>query len=382
MRHAKSGEWWNNDPQRALANNSAVYAEKPGIGIFMEEWQALYNSKSGERGIFNREAARKAAELCGRDASQVVGTNPCGEISLRDKGFCNLSSIMVQPNDTLDDLLAKAEIAAILGTWQSTVTNFVYLSPKWKQNADEERLLGVSMTGCLDHPVLSHTTAKAAEWLNAMRDRVREVNAREAARFGIPAAAASCCVKPEGTVSQLTDTASGLHPRYAPYYIRRVRADGKDPLANVMREQGFPCEVDVMQPSNLVFSFPIKAPEHAVFRDDRTALEQLEYWMMMRKEWCDGHNPSVTIYVKEHEWLEVGAWVYENFDDVCGISFLPHSDHTYQQAPYTECTQEEYETSVAAMPTYIDYDALGRLETEDHTTGTQTLACTAGGCDI
>jgi ribonucleoside-triphosphate reductase (thioredoxin) len=383
MRYAKSGEWWNDNPQRALANNSVAYTEKPAMGAFMREWQALYESKSGERGVFNREAAKKYAAESGRDPNHEFISNPCCEISLRETGqMCNLSSVVVRPEDTLDTLMDKVEIATILGTMQATATNFVYLSPRWKSNCDDERLLGVSMSGAMDHPLLQSFSTDAEEWLSALSQHAKLINAQYAAMFGINKAAAITCVKPEGTSSQLNDTASGLHPRYAPYYIRRVRADSKDPLAQVMREQDFPCEEDVMQPTNLVFSFPIKAPEHAVFRDDRTAIEQLEYWLMWKKYWCDSHNPSVTIYVKEHEWFAVGAWVYENFDDVCGLSFLPHSDHSYQQAPYEECSEHEYEQLAAVMPSEINYEALRLLETSDRTTGTQEYACSAGGCEL
>lgn len=383
MRYAKSGEWWNDNPQRALSNNSVAYTEKPPIGSFMREWQSLYDSKSGERGVFNREAAKKYAAATGRDPNHEFISNPCCEISLRDTGqMCNLTSVVVRPDDTLESLADKVEIATILGTMQATATNFVYLSPRWKENCEEERLLGVSMSGATDHPVLQNVSAEAKQWLDTLSQRARATNATCAALFNINRAAAITCVKPEGTSSQLNDTASGLHVRYAPYYIRRVRADGKDPLAVVMREQGFPCEEDVMQPTNLVFSFPVKAPEHSLFRDDKNALEQLEYWLMWKQHWCDSHNPSVTIYVKEHEWLDVGAWVYKNFDDVCGLSFLPHSDHTYRQAPYEECTKEQYEALAAIMPDNIDYEALGALETTDTTTGTQEYACSAGGCEL
>jgi len=289
---------------------------------------------------------------------------------------------VVRTTDTLEVLKQKAEVAAILGTMQSTLTNFVYLSPEWKANCDEERLLGVSMTGCLDHPVLSKTSEEAARWLTEMSAVVSEANKKWAKIFNIPESKATRCFKPSGTVSQLVDSASGIHPRYAPHYIRRVRADSKDPLAQAMKEQGYPCEQDVMQPSNLVFSFPIKAPGSSVFRDDRTAIEQLEYWLMLRTYWCDGHNPSVTIYVKEHEWLEVGAWVYKNFDDVCGISFLPHSNHTYMQAPYEEITEEQYESMRNQMPKGINYEHLSSLEITDHTTGIREFACTAGGCEL
>lgn len=306
----------------------------------------------------------------------------CGEILLRDTGqFCNLSTVVIRADDTFESLKKKVRLATIYGTLQSSLTNFVYLSEIWKKNCEEERLLGVSMTGGLDHPVLKSVSDESKQWLEDLRKYAREVNAEWAKKLGINASAAITCNKPEGTSSQLCDSASGIHPRYAPYYIRRVRADVKDPLATVMREQGFPCEEAIGNPSTLVFSFPIKAPEGSVFRDDRTAIEQLEYWLMWKQYWCD-HNPSVTIYVKEHEWFSVGAWVYEHFDEVCGISFLPHSDHCYQQAPYEECTKEQYEEMMNALPNGIDYKKLEEIETIDMTTGSQEYACVAGACEI
>jgi ribonucleoside-diphosphate reductase alpha chain len=289
---------------------------------------------------------------------------------------------MVREYDTLEDLMQKVEIATILGTMQATLTNFPYLSPRWKKNCEDERLIGVSLSGATDHPVLQRVSKEAESWLEVLSEKVIEVNKKYAKIFKINSAAASRCSQPAGNSSQLTDIASGLHTRYSPYYYRRVRADKNDPLAKVMMEQGFPCEQDVMQPANLVFTFPVKAPETALFRDDMTAIEQLEYWMMWKKHWCDSHNPSCTIYVKEHEWFEVGSWVYKNFDEVCGISFLPYSDHCYAQAPYQECSREEYEALLAVMPEVIDYEALSRIEVTDHTTSTQTLACTAGGCEL
>jgi ribonucleoside-triphosphate reductase (thioredoxin) len=383
MRTAKSGNWWETAPQRMLANNSVAYTEKPTIGSFMQEWQSLYNSKSGERGISNREATRRACVATNRDPNHDWIFNPCHEIALRATGqMCNLSSVMVREHDTLESLMEKVEVATILGTMQATLTDFPYLSPKWKINCEEERLIGVSLSGATDHPLLQKVSEEAREWLHTLRDHVGVVNRKYAAMLGINEAAAKTCNQPAGNSSQLTDIASGLHDRYAPYYIRRVRADAKDPLATVMRAQGFACEEDVMSPSTLVFSFPVKSPDSASIRDTRTALEQLEYWMMWKKDWCDSHNPSITVYVREHEWLEVGAWVYANFDDVCGISFLPHSDHCYVQAPYQECTKEEYYKALSSTPTFIDYEALGLLETEDHTTGVQQLACVSGNCEL
>jgi ribonucleoside-diphosphate reductase alpha chain len=383
MRHAKSGDWWVNDAQRGLANNSVAYTEKPTVGAFMQEWMALYNSKSGERGISNRQVVKRACEATGRDPNYEWLFNPCHEISLRESGqMCNLSSVMVRPDDTFETLKEKVEVATILGTFQATLTDFKYLSPRWKKNCEEERLIGVSLSGAMDHPVLQSVSDEAKEWLHMLREHVKEVNLDYAKQLGINPAAARTCNQPAGNSSQLNDIASGLHPRYAFYYIRRVRADEKDPLATVMRAQGFPCEQDVMQKSTLVFSFPVKAPANAVFRDDRTAIQQLEYWKMWKQDWCDSHNPSITVYVKEHEWVEVGAWIFENFDDVCGISFLPHSDHTYQQAPYEEITEEEYLELQAKMPEGIDYEALGKLETVDQTTGSQEYACVGGACEI
>jgi len=381
MRHAKSGEWWNTDPQRMLANNSVCYTEKPNIGTFMREWESLYMSRSGERGIFNREAARKLCEKIGRDPNHEFGCNPCSEILLRSGQFCNLTEIVVRPDDTLDTLKEKAEIASILGTWQATLTNFAYLPPIWKQNCDEERLLGVSLTGLMDHPLLSEVSPESRKALSTLRDHVKVVNKTWAKRLGINPAAATTCVKPSGTVSQLVDSASGLHPRYAPYYIRRVRSSVKDPLTQTMLEAGFPCEPDVMSSANMVFSFPMKAPEGAVMRDDRSAIDQLEHWLMIQVDWCE-HKPSITVYVRENEWLEVGAWVYKHFDLVSGVSFLPHSDHSYMQAPYEEISQETYETLVAKMPEALPLDILARIEKGDMTTGTREFACAGGACEI
>jgi len=383
MRYAKSGEWWVTDPQRALANNSTAYTEKPTTGAFMREWQSIYESKSGERGILNREVVRRACVATGRDPNHQWLFNPCVEAALRDSGgLCNLTSIMVRPDDTFETLARKARNAAILGTFQATLIDFVYVSPRWKKNCEEERLLGVSLTGTTDHPILRETSEEAARWLRELAQIVRDANAVWAQKLGINKAAAATVVKPEGTVSQLTDTGSGLHERFGEYYYRRVRADAKDPLAQVMRDQGFPCEADVMQPANLIFTFPIKSPETATIRGTRTAVQQLEYWRMFKQNWCDSHNPSITVYVKEEEWPAVGAWVFDNFDDVCGVSFLPHSDHIYQQAPYEECTKEEYEAMLEKLPKFIDYEALGKLETTDLTTGMREFACVGGACEI
>ena len=382
MRNAKSGAWWENDGQRALANNSVAYTEKPDIGIFMKEWSALYESKSGERGLFNRVAAKKQAISSGRrDPEYDFGTNPCGEILLRSGGFCNLSEVVARPDDTLDDLKRKVRIATLIGTLQSTLTSFRYLRAIWKKNAEEERLLGVSITGIMDHPVLNGSKGytELFEYLSVLKEESINANAEYADTLGIERSAAITCVKPSGTVSQLVDAASGIHPRYEPYYIRTVRADVKDPLAIFLQKQGVPCEPDVMKPHvGLVFSFPMKAPEVAVFRNDVTALDQLEHYLIWKEAYCE-HNPSITVYVKEEEWLDVGAWVYKNFDRIGGVSFLPHSDHTYKQAPYQQITQEEYENLSSEFPA-IDWDSF--KEKGDNTTSTRELACVAGVCDL
>ncbi len=382
MRNAKSGAWWENDGQRALANNSVAYTEKPDIGIFMKEWSALYESKSGERGLFNRVAAKKQAISSGRrDPEHEFGTNPCGEILLRSGGFCNLSEVVARPDDTLDDLKRKVRIATLIGTLQSTLTNFRYLRAIWKKNAEEERLLGVSITGIMDHPVLNGSKGytELFEYLSVLKEESINANAEYADTLGIERSAAITCVKPSGTVSQLVDAASGIHPRYEPYYIRTVRADVKDPLAIFLQKQGVPCEPDVMKPHvGLVFSFPMKAPEVAVFRNDVTALDQLEHYLIWKEAYCE-HNPSITVYVKEEEWLDVGAWVYKNFDRIGGVSFLPHSDHTYKQAPYQQITQEEYEKLSSEFPA-IDWDSFKAQG--DNTTSTRELACVAGVCEL
>lgn len=382
MRGAKNGQWWVTEPQRALANNSAAYTERPSMELFMKEWLSLIESKSGERGIFNRQAiVKKAQETGRRDHTQVVGTNPCAEISLRSAGLCNLSEVVIRENDSLLDLMDKVEVATIIGTYQAMLTNFRHVRPIWRQNQEEERLLGVSLTGIMDHPVLSSTGSEAAQWLRAMKAHAIQVNKVWAEKLGINQAAAITTVKPSGTVSQLVDSASGIHPRYSDYYVRTVRADKKDPLAQLMREQGFPVEDCANKPDTTdIFSFPVKGPAHAVYRNDRTALQQLEHYLMVQKNWCE-HNVSVTIYVKDHEWMGVGDWVYRHFDDICGVSFLPHSDHSYQQAPYQECTQAEYEALLARMPSF-DWDALAHFERDDSTVNPRELACTAGICEV
>lgn len=394
MRRAKQGQWWEEAPHRALANNSVAYTEKPDAEAFMAEWLALVASKSGERGIFSRVASQKQAAKNGRrDSDQEFGTNPCSEIILRNKQFCNLTEVVVRPDDTLDDLKNKVRIATILGTLQSNLTHFPYLSAKWKQNTEEERLLGVSLTGIMDHPVLSgaerYTEIDVGEyydhlpeWLDRLKQEAIDTNEEWADKLGIPRSAAITCVKPSGTVSQLVDSASGIHARHSHYYIRTVRADNKDPLCEFMKDQGVPHEPDVNNPDHVtVFSFPMKAPEYAVTRNDMTAIEQLELWKTYQEYWCE-HKPSVTITVRDSEWMEVGAWVYKNFDSISGISFLPHSDHTYRQAPYQEITEDEYYEAQASFPQDIEWERLREYENVDMTTGSQELACHAGQCDI
>lgn len=382
MRLAKSGQWWVNDPQRALANNSATYTERPQTEIFLKEWMSLIESKSGERGIFNKHAAIKKAESTGRrDASKIAGTNPCAEISLRSAGLCNLSEVVIRSTDTLEDLKHKVRIATIIGTYQSLLTDFKYIRPIWKQNQEDERLLGVSLTGIMDHPVLSKTQLLTNEWLCQLKQVAINTNKEWADKLGIKPAAAITTVKPSGTVSQLVDSASGIHPRYSKHYIRTVRADKKDPLAQLMVSQGFPVE-DAFgkEDSTYVFSFPVEGPHSGVYRDDRTAIQQLEHYLMYQKHWSE-HNVSNTIYVKEDEWLEVGAWVFKNFDDLAGVSFLPHSNHSYKQAPYQECTESEYRALLAVMPSF-DWDALSEFEKDDATVNTKEYACTSGVCEI
>lgn len=383
LRTAKSGQWWLDNVQRALANNSAVYDERPDIGLFLKEWTSLYESKSGERGIFNRQAARKHLERLGRrDPNHEWGCNPCSEIILRPAEFCNLSEVVIRSEDTLESLKQKVKVATIIGTVQSTLTDFKYLRSVWRKNMEEERLLGVSLTGIMDHYLLSKATGDAATWLREMRDHSIKVNAKYAALLNINPSAAITCVKPSGTVSQLVNCSSGIHPAYSEYYIRTVRADMKDPLAQFMKDMGFPCEPDVTKPHNtLVFSFPQKAAKDAVMRDQVSAIEQLELYKLYQLEWCE-HKPSITVYVKEDEWLKVGAWVYENFDILGGVSFLPFSDHTYAQAPYQPCNKASYEYALKNMPKDIYWAGLSVYESSDMTEGTQTLACMGGNCDL
>ena len=384
MRHAKSGQWWNENGQRALANNSACYTEKPDIGIFMDEWKALYESKSGERGIFNRESANKQAERNGRRTIEdhEFGTNPCSEIILRSREFCNLSEVVVRASDTPKSLLEKVRTATILGTFQSTLVNFKYVSSQWRKNCEEERLLGVSLTGIMDCPYTNGKKPGLNKLLDELREMAVKTNKEFAEKIGINQSVAVTCVKPSGTVSQLVDAASGIHARHNPYYIRTVRGDKKDPLTKMMVDQGFPVEDDQMNPSHTsVFSFPMKVDQSAVFRTDMDAIEQLELWLTYQKHWCE-HKPSVTISVKEHEWLEVGAWVYKNFDFMSGVSFLPFSEHTYKQAPYQDCTKQEYEFLVDKMPKTVEWSKLSEYELTDMTIGAQELACAAGFCEI
>ena len=378
MALAKSGDWWTDEGQRALANNSVCYQETPPIGIFMREWLNLYNSKSGERGIFSRDASVRQADKNGRRNSEYeFGTNPCSEIILRPYQFCNLTEVVVRADDDMERLGHKVEDATILGTIQSTLTDFKYLRKIWKNNTEEERLLGVSLTGILDNPKLGD-----ADDLKRLREIAVNTNLGLSGRLGIPQSTAITCVKPSGTVSQLVDSASGIHARHSAYYIRTVRGDKKDPLSLFLIDQGVPCEDDLMQPDNtVVFSFPMKSPTKAVLREDLSAITQLENWKNYQENWCE-HKPSVTISVKEDEWFEVGSWVYENFKDVAGVSFLPHSDHTYKQAPYQDITKEEYLTLSKQMPRNVDWTLLSNYEQEDNTTGTQELACSAGACEI
>jgi ribonucleoside-triphosphate reductase (thioredoxin) len=381
MRHAKSGSWWEQNGQRALANNSATYEQKPDTSQFLHEWTSLYDSHSGERGIFSRAASKAQAAKNGRrNPNYDFGTNPCSEIILRPYQFCNLTESVVRANDTLESLLRKVEIATILGTFQSTLTHFPYLRKVWQKNTEEERLLGVSLTGILDNEWMGTVCDTTKKALEALRQRATEVNKKYAELLGIPQSTAICAVKPSGTVSQLVDSASGIHTRHSPYYIRRVRGDKKDPLTSFLINAGIPAEDCVMRPeSTVVFSFPMKSPEGARTREDLTAIQHLDLWMMYQRHYCD-HKPSITVSVKEDEWLDVGAWVWNNFDELSGVSFLPFSDHTYKQAPYEECTKEEYETMLSKMPTDIDWNLL--VEYDDNVEGAQMLACVSGSCEI
>jgi ribonucleoside-diphosphate reductase alpha chain len=387
MRHAKSGNWHDLTPWRQLANNSACYTEKPGMDVFMREWIALFESKSGERGIFNRQAAKKIVERLGRrDHNFDFGCNPCSEIIMRSNQFCNLTEVVVRPDDTLETLKAKVRLAVIMGTMQSTLTDFRYLRDIWKKNTEEEALLGVSLTGIMDHLLLAGKKGKKElkELLNELRDYAIEVNIEWAEKIGVAPAAAITCVKPSGTVSQLVDCASGIHSRYSPFYIRTIRADKNDPLSQLMVDMGFPYEDDVTKPDhNWVFSFPVKAPEGSIVSDDMNAMEQLEMWKMYQVNWCE-HKPSMTVYVKDYEWMEVGAWVYSNFDIISGITFLPYSGHTYKQAPYQEISEKEYLEWVEKMPKDVDWSKLKEYEKDDEyaSKNAREPACAGGSCEI
>jgi ribonucleoside-diphosphate reductase alpha chain len=383
MAKAKSGQWWEGNGQRALANNSAVYNSKPNTAQFLREWRNLYESKSGERGIYNIDSVRKHIDKFGRrDSSLIGGTNPCGEILLRPNEFCNLTEVVIDATDTKETLLEKVRLATILGTWQSTLTNFKYIRKTWKDNCEEERLLGVSLTGIYGNKITA-TNGKALEaLLDEMRDLSVSVNDKEAKSLNINPSVSITCVKPSGTVSQLTGVSSGIHPWYSEYYIRSVRADNKDPLTQFLKDSGIPFEADVMKPeATTVFYFPIKAPKNAILTKDLTAIDHLEMWKTYRTHWTE-HNPSVTVNVEEDEWMRVGAWVFDNFDSIGGVSFLPAVEHSYKQAPYQEVSKEEYESWLSKMPDSIRWDMLSLYETTDGTTGSQELSCVAGACEI
>jgi len=382
MSKAKTGQWWMDEGQRRLANNSVAYTEKPDFEAFLTEMQNLYESKSGERGIFSRFATQKIAERNGRrDHEQDFGTNPCSEIILRSNEFCNLSEVVVREKDSLDTLKRKVRIATIIGTLQATLTEFRYLRVRWKRNTEEECLLGVSLTGIMDHAVLSTPGPKLEKWLTEMKNVAIETNKELASKLEINQSAAITCVKPSGTVSQLVNSASGIHPRFSKYYIRRVRSDKKDPLAQYMLAASFPAEQDAMNPTTLVFSFPVKAPETSVVVEQVGAMQQLKLWKTYQDFWCE-HKPSVTVYYTDNEFLQIAQWIWENFNSVSGISLLPVSDHVYQQAPYEAVEKEEYEEFLGKMPKDINWEDLANFEQEDNTTGSQELACVGGVCEI
>jgi len=394
MRNAKTGQWWIDTPEMALANNSVCYTEKPDMGIFMKEWLSLYESKSGERGIFNREAAINQVAKCGRrDTEHQFGCNPCSEIILRDGQFCNLTEVVIRAEDTVNEIIRKVHLATILGTFQASLTNLRRLRKKWTVNTEEESLLGVSLTGIMDNSFMNGSNKRRGmsefmggislpDFLIKLKEESIKVNKKWSSLLGINPSASITAIKPSGTVSQLVDSSSGIHPRHNDYYLRRVRADVKDPIAQLMKDEGVPCEPDVMKPDSVeVFTFPMKAPEGAVLRDDRTAIEQLELWLIYQRYYCE-HKPSITVSVKEHEWMEVGAWVYKHFDEVSGVSFLPHSDHTYQQAPYEDCTEGVYLEAVGTMPKELNWDRIKEYELTDTTKGMKTLACTGNVCEI
>lgn len=385
MRNAKSGQWFVLNPHYRLANNSAAWVEKPDMERFLDEWVSLIKSKSGERGIFNREAAvNKIRALEKRDPDHDFGVNPCGEILLRDRGFCNLSQITVRADDTEDTLLEKVHVAAIIGTIQSTFTDFRYISPLWKKNAEEERLLGVGMTGVNDNAIMNGSVGseELKSILENLKEEVIEANAKYADHLGIERSAATTCVKPAGNSTELVGSyGSGLHEAYGKYFIRRNRMNATSPVAQLLRDSGVPCEEDIHDPTTWVFSYPRKTPEEAIVRNDRTAIDRLEHWLIYADHWCE-HNPSVTINVKDDEWLEVGAWVYKHFDRMIGVTFMPHSDHVYEQAPYEEIDVDRYEELNAAMPDDINWSLMAQYEAEDSTEGARELACTAGSCEI
>ena len=382
MAKAKSGDWWRNEGQRALANNSVSYTEKPDFESYLAEMHTMYDSKAGERGIFSRVAAQKVAGRNGRrDPDHSFGTNPCSEIILRSNQFCNLSEIVIRADDDLVSLKKKVEVASIIGSLQATLTDFRYLRNIWKRNTEEEALLGVSLTGICDHYLLGKDSPDLEKWLTEMRDVAVKTNKEWAEKLGINQSTAITCVKPSGTVSQLVDSASGIHPRFSKHYIRRVRSDKKDPLAQYMTAAGFPVEDDVMSKSSLVFSFPIKSPDSSTTVKQVGAMEQLKLWKKYQDYWCE-HKPSITVYYTDDEFLQVSQWIWENFDTVSGISLLPVSDHVYQQAPYEDITAEKYEELLAAMPVDVNWDDLEHFEKEDTTTGSQELACTGGACEI
>lgn len=383
MRTAKSGNWWVTSPEFALANNSAVYDEKPSTGEFLKEWTSLYESKSGERGIYYRKGIRNKTDGIGRrDAQFIVGTNPCGEIALRSAGLCNLTEIVVRPSDTVETLKRKARIATILGTIQSTYTDFRYVRSIWKRNAEEERLLGVSLTGIYDNRALSECGGNLESVLEELKERCVEVNKEFSERMGVASSVAVTCIKPSGTVSQLVDSASGIHPRHSQYYIRSIRNDNKDPLTKFLIDSGVYSEPDVMKPDDTtVFFFPIKSPDGATTRNEVSPRQHLGLWNIYNKYWAE-HQVSVTVSVPEDGWVDTGAWVYDNFDDLSGLSFLPASDHSYRQAPYQECSKEEYEELLAKTPQTLDWDSFTKYEVTDNTTASHELACVSGQCDI
>lgn len=379
LRQAKHGAWYNTESQRGLANNSACYTSKPSFEQFLDEWRSLYESKSGERGIFSRAASQKQAERNGRrDSDRDFGTNPCSEIILRKSQVCNLSEVVVRPEDTVESLRRKVRVATILGTLQATLTDFRYLRGIWKANTEDESLLGVSLTGILDNPLLTLENEDLDLLLEDLRDLSIATNKEWAERLDIPQSAAITCVKPSGTVSQLVDSASGIHGRYAPYYIRRVRADMRDPLCKVLEDAGVPCEMDNFSPSTKVFSFPKQAPEGAVFASEQSGMEQLGLWAKYQEHWCE-HKPSITVYYRDSEFLEIGNWVYNNFDSISGISFLPYDEHSYAQAPYEQITEEEYNEMIKDFPTEFDWNL---NEEDDFTEGAQTLACVGNSCEL